>query len=593
MTRKELLLPAVFAAGLLCLTSQAALGATESKSPEATRVVINTSGPVVFRHFYQADPPKIVFRFFESSVYTNIPTAIPIQRGMVKGIEAAYFKSYPVLGAKRPLKTLTFNLFAKTTYDVFESSKSIVLVIRHPKEIPGSHLITGKVMLTTIPMEGTQGDKRETILAGALQEAMARMTPIAPPPPRENLRTASSQPNQSPRSTAPSWHKTFSFTPMILLILGGILWPLSWFFMRRRLTQEQQQSWDMAKRIITLKEEMATRQEASVKELVALREAHFKLQEEAKMLLEERSKLRREVETRTVYLEEMASERAGLSDRLKILQADLDEKMILQEDLLKELREVSTRLNQEVSQRREVEGVLEELRNQHIDEKVRDKEVGEERRQWTRLPILPVEKRGLPLTVEVQGPEGHLLYGYPKNVGCGGISFELKESVELPSPLSLKLFFPKRKSSLETQGKVIWKIKEESASHYGISFMDLSQEGSNLIGQFVKEKLPFMREVRRTLEEFLREEISGKPVTFSLDEPSAKSVSLVGDFNDWDPEANPMRRTKNGAWKLTLSLSPGSYQYQFYVDGVWQTDLSSQTRVQNPFGGENTVIEIS
>ncbi|MBI4436083.1 MAG: PilZ domain-containing protein [Candidatus Omnitrophica bacterium] len=598
MMRKGFFLATALAVGMLILKSQSALGVTESKSSESTRVVINTSGPMIYRHFYQSDPPKIVFRFFESSVYSNIPSSVPIQRGMVKGIEATYFRSYPLLGAKKPLKTLTFNLLAKTTYEVFEGSKSIVLVIRHPKEIPGSDLITGKVMLTTLPVEGSQEYKREEILAGAFQEAMAkmtappltlmRMTPLSPP---HRTETRRSEVPQRSRATASTWHKTPSFV-LFFLILGGVLWPLSWFLMRKRLLQEKQQSWDMAKRIIALKEEGVSREERFSKELDALRNSHLKVQEETKMLLEERSKLRREVETRTVYLEEMASERAGLSDRLRVLQGELNEKMTLQEDLLKELREVSTRLNQEVSQRRELENVLEEMKHQPLEE-IREKEVGEERRQWTRLPILPIERRGLPLTVEVQGPQGRLLYGYPKNVSCGGISFELKENVELPSPLSLKLLFPKRKSSLETQGKVVWKINEENASHYGISFMDLSQEGSSLIGQFVTEKLPYMREVRRTLEEFLREEVSGKPVVFGFEGPSAKSVSLVGDFNDWDPQANPMRRTKNGAWKLTLSLPPGSYQYQFYVDGVWQADPSGQSRVTNPFGGENTVLEVS
>ena len=51
-------------------------------------------------------------------------------------------------------------------------------------------------------------------------------------------------------------------------------------------------------------------------------------------------------------------------------------------------------------------------------------------------------------------------------------------------------------------------------------------------------------------------------VTFEL--PSnieANEAAVVGEFNNWDTLANPLRKTK-GVWKTTLKLETGG-EYQF------------------------------
>jgi len=46
-----------------------------------------------------------------------------------------------------------------------------------------------------------------------------------------------------------------------------------------------------------------------------------------------------------------------------------------------------------------------------------------------------------------------------------------------------------------------------------------------------------------------------------------RSVSLVGDFNGWSPDASPLRPDSAGVWTVVLSLPPGVHQYKFLVDG--------------------------
>ena len=55
-------------------------------------------------------------------------------------------------------------------------------------------------------------------------------------------------------------------------------------------------------------------------------------------------------------------------------------------------------------------------------------------------------------------------------------------------------------------------------------------------------------------------------VQFVLVAPTAKSVALVGDFNDWSAvQLRPVNT--GGAWTITVPLAPGRYTYNFVVDG--------------------------
>lgn len=80
--------------------------------------------------------------------------------------------------------------------------------------------------------------------------------------------------------------------------------------------------------------------------------------------------------------------------------------------------------------------------------------------------------------------------------------------------------------------------------------------------------------------------------TFSLYAPDAHEVFVIGDFNDWQTDDLKARKFKGGTWKKSVQLKPGIYHYLFLVDGQWWTDPANPRRMRNPFGTENSVIEI-
>jgi hypothetical protein len=82
---------------------------------------------------------------------------------------------------------------------------------------------------------------------------------------------------------------------------------------------------------------------------------------------------------------------------------------------------------------------------------------------------------------------------------------------------------------------------------------------------------------------------------FMLVAPGASSVSVVGDFNDWDDDATPLRlaSNKSGVWSVELPLAPGRYKYTFLVDGVrWVADPVAPRAVDSDFGTPNSVITV-
>jgi len=68
---------------------------------------------------------------------------------------------------------------------------------------------------------------------------------------------------------------------------------------------------------------------------------------------------------------------------------------------------------------------------------------------------------------------------------------------------------------------------------------------------------------------------------FFCDAPQAAQVSLVGDFNDWDPNATPMVRQPDGRWTASLEVTHGSHGYVFLVDGEVVLDPNATGKTRN------------
>ena len=83
-----------------------------------------------------------------------------------------------------------------------------------------------------------------------------------------------------------------------------------------------------------------------------------------------------------------------------------------------------------------------------------------------------------------------------------------------------------------------------------------------------------------------------RPVLLRLAAPASR-VSVVGDFNDWDPAATPLRRD-GGTWTVQLHLRPGRYHYTFLIDGRrWASDPAEPRAAESDFGAPMSVLTVS
>jgi 1,4-alpha-glucan branching enzyme len=99
----------------------------------------------------------------------------------------------------------------------------------------------------------------------------------------------------------------------------------------------------------------------------------------------------------------------------------------------------------------------------------------------------------------------------------------------------------------------------------------------------------------------VKKPLKSKPickVTFRLPRElahGARKVSLVGEFNNWNPKATPLEQLKSGEFKVTVDLEVGrEYQYRYLLDGkVWQNDDDADSYCPSGIGREeNSVVRV-
>ena len=74
-----------------------------------------------------------------------------------------------------------------------------------------------------------------------------------------------------------------------------------------------------------------------------------------------------------------------------------------------------------------------------------------------------------------------------------------------------------------------------------------------------------------------------KGVYFAVWAPNAQSVSVIGDFNDWDIEANPMEKTGPvGVFEVFVPGAKIGQLYKFYIVGMHGEQLYKA----DPYGNE-------
>lgn len=95
--------------------------------------------------------------------------------------------------------------------------------------------------------------------------------------------------------------------------------------------------------------------------------------------------------------------------------------------------------------------------------------------------------------------------------------------------------------------------------------------------------------------------LKGRPVckvTFNIPQEAAEdatAVHVVGEFNNWDVYATPMKRLKDGSFTVTVDLDRGAeYQFRYLIDEtIWENDWNADKYVPSHYGNcENSVVVV-
>ena len=84
-------------------------------------------------------------------------------------------------------------------------------------------------------------------------------------------------------------------------------------------------------------------------------------------------------------------------------------------------------------------------------------------------------------------------------------------------------------------------------------------------------------------------------VTFSLPAAAAPTpVSVVGDFNSWDPLAHPLRKRSNGTCSVVVDLPPGrAYRFRYLADGGQFFDENDADAIEpNGYGETHSLLVV-
>jgi len=84
-------------------------------------------------------------------------------------------------------------------------------------------------------------------------------------------------------------------------------------------------------------------------------------------------------------------------------------------------------------------------------------------------------------------------------------------------------------------------------------------------------------------------------VTFTLPADrgiSAEQVALLGEFNNWDPVALPMKKSKSGDFTATVNLEKNKeYQFRYLVNGgTWLNDEAADSYQPSQVSYDNNSV---
>jgi diguanylate cyclase (GGDEF)-like protein len=74
---------------------------------------------------------------------------------------------------------------------------------------------------------------------------------------------------------------------------------------------------------------------------------------------------------------------------------------------------------------------------------------------------------------------------------------------------------------------------------------------------------------------------------------AAETISVVADFNGWQPDVDMLTEQPSGGFMLSMNLAPGRYAYKFVINGeFYVTDPLCRRFAHDGYGGRNSILVV-
>ncbi|AXR61596.1 carbohydrate-binding protein [Leptospira mayottensis] len=157
------------------------------------------------------------------------------------------------------------------------------------------------------------------------------------------------------------------------------------------------------------------------------------------------------------------------------------------------------------------------------------------------------------------------------------------------------VFDPESRDTIREELKILeYKFRVDGLFTHDPSNPDLAEDGNgSLVSKLVAiPSGPDKFATTRILEDSPYEELEYRTVEFRIYAPDAEMITLVGDFNHWDPEEDVLKKD-NEVFTLIKKMKPGNYLYNFVQDGKIILDTFNQnTRLREDTGEISSYLTV-
>jgi len=473
-------------------------GPMVNKISNGTIIAIKASGPAQFSSYWLDNPYRLVLEFQSKNILSKLDEEVMVNRGVIKRITSRYFAS----GSKRSLKSLTFELAEKVSYNIWQEDNTILLNIQSPLEtsvlsIEEKGILTERELSDAViqrleamdialtQVAGIQQPSKEIQESREVSEGEITKVPVVPAP-VEGINATRVEPTLSQikdHQVKASSGIRKTIMSKVFGLLGLLLFSGLGFWSVRQWRVKN------SKKLASLYLELQEKDK-----FLGQQKTVFKVLEETVLLKEkEYEQLKNSYSSLQLELQQKNERLTKNENELKQANQTLLQKDRDLQQAKNSIEAFKLELQQKNEQLTPNENILKEDQGKalSVDGKEEPGEAAKspERRAHPRLLLTKDFYRSVVARIESSGAQNFRLFA--KNSSCEGLCLEINKDFKENDSLTLRLFFYGNRvhvPMIKVKALIVWKKAEGLLNRYGLCFDLLDEKNKEELSRFIESQ---------------------------------------------------------------------------------------------------------